>query len=655
MFQKEIFNLSDPFNYDNDYNYAKLKPMEFWDEVAKKYVHWNKIYDKVYSGNEMYPDWFTGGKLNTCYNVLDIQAKNPLKRDQNALIYECPYLKKTIILTYYQLYEKVCEFSRVLLNLNICKDDNVLIYMPNIIESPIAMLSCARIGATHCVLFDGYSVKSLIDRIETITPKLIITSNYGILNDEIIEFTPNLIKAIELSKYKPNSVITLFRKDSIKGSGSKIIENIPTIPNTLNWEEEINKIKENKQTPYYEYVSVESSHPLYILYTSGTTGNSKAVVRSNGSHMVGIKYQNSSLLSNYQTQTTFSHTSIGWLSFHNFLYGILSFGHIFVMFEGGVVKPKHMTEDIWEIIEKHKVNYTLALAKTIRYLIKSDKDARIIHSKYNLSNLKAIWTGGEVIEESISDYIINFLKVQSLRAYGQTETGFVFFYCYNNDNYNIPHNTSGLPLPSSKPSILSENGLELGVNEIGEIAFKLPLAPGFTTTFYKNEEKFKELFKKFPGYYNPGDLGFKDKNGFYGIVSRADDQIKIGGNKIQLNAIETSILKHPLILECCSIGIYNPDCYNVPIGLLVLKQEIKNNNDLLKLKTEINSIISKDIDSLAHLRKTIIVPQLPKTKSGKIPRQIISKFLNETNYQLPDNVCDVEMFYEIKNLYIKVQ
>ncbi|KAK5575340.1 hypothetical protein RB653_010598 [Dictyostelium firmibasis] len=655
MFEKKIFNLSDPFNYENDFNYSKLKPIEFWDEVAKKYVHWDKMYDKVYSGNEMYPDWFNGGKLNTCYNLLDINVNNSLKRDQDALIYECPYLKKTIKLTYYQLYEKVCEFSRVLLNLNICKDDNVIIYMPNIIESPIAMLSCARIGATHCVLFDGYSVKSLIDRIETITPKLIITSNYGILNDEIIEFTPNLIKAIELSNYKPNNVITLFRKDSTKESNLKIIKNIPTIPNTLNWEEEINKIKENKQTPYYEYIPVDSNHPLYIIYSSGTTGNSKAMVRSNGSHMVATKYLKSTDPPKDQTQTIFIQTSNGWVSFHNNLYGSLSFGHIFVMLEGGVIKPKHMTQDIWEIIEKHRVTYTMAIPKTIRYLIKSDKDASIIHSKYNLSNLKAIWVGGEVIEESISIYIKNMLKVQSLRLYGQTETGVAYFYCFSDKNFNIPHKTSGLPFPSLKPSILSENGLELGDNEIGELVFKLPLPPSFTTTFYKNEEKFNQLFTKFPGYYNPGDLGFKDENGHYGVVSRADDQIKIGRIKIHLNTIETSILKHPLVLECCSIGIYSQEFSNVAIGLLVLKQEIIHSNDLLKLQTEINSIISQDIDPLAQLRKTIIVPQLPKTKSGKIPRQIISKFLKETNYQLPDNVCDVEIFYEIKNLYIKVQ
>ncbi|KAM9957456.1 hypothetical protein ACTFIR_009561 [Dictyostelium discoideum] len=284
-----MFKLSDPFDYENDYNYSQINPISFWDEVAKKYVHWDKMYDKVYSGDEMYPDWFKGGELNTCYNLIDIHIKNPLKRNQNALIYECPYLKKTIKLTYYQLYEKVCEFSRVLLNLNISKNDNVLIYMANTVEPLIAILSCARIGATHCILFDGYPVKSLIDRIETITPKLIITSNYGIFNDEIITFTLKLKEAIQLSTFKPSHIITHFRNDE-DNEFNEIIETIEIIPNTLEWDKEIQKFKDNNQSPFYEYAPVESSHPLSIHYTSGTTGNAKAVVRGNGGNLVGVVY-----------------------------------------------------------------------------------------------------------------------------------------------------------------------------------------------------------------------------------------------------------------------------------------------------------------------------------------------------------------------------
>ncbi|KAM9997439.1 hypothetical protein ACTFIZ_010945 [Dictyostelium cf. discoideum] len=645
------------FKYENDIDFAN-KQIEFWDEVAKDLVEWDKMYDKVYSGDEMYPDWFKGGELNTCYNVLDKQVQNPLKRDQVALIYECPYLKKTVKLTYYQIYEKVCEFSRVLLNLNISKNDNVLIYMANTLEPLIAMLSCARIGATHCVLFDGYSVKSLTDRIETITPKLIITSNYGIFNDEIITFTPNLKDAIELSIFKPNNVITLFRNDITSESDLKKVNDIPMIPNTLNWYDEIKKFKENNQSPFYEYVPVESGHPLYILYTSGTTGNSKAVVRTNGSHLVGIKYQTIIKKGNSKV---FSQTNIGWISFHNLLYGLLSLGNTLVMFEGGVTKPKHMEDDIWEIIERNKVSCASIMAKTIRYLIKVDPDCKNLHSKYDLSNLKQILVGGEPIEESISNYIEEKLKVQSIRVYGQTETGVSYFYCFDYKNLKIPINTCGFSFPSLKAMVFSDDGKELPLHEIGAIVFKLPMPPSFATTFYKNDEKFKQLFTKFPGYYDTGDLGFKDENDCYGIVSRSDDQIKISGNKVQLNKIETSILKHPLVLECCSIGIYNPDCYTVPIGILVLKQQQQQEDqsiqqiDLNKLQSEINIIISNDIENLAILRKIFIVPQLPKTKSGKIQRQIISKYLNDINYQLPDNVCDVETFYKIKDLYKNVK
>ncbi|KAM9986212.1 hypothetical protein ACTFIY_010646 [Dictyostelium cf. discoideum] len=225
-----MYKLSDQFNYENDSNYANNKPNEFWDEVAKKYI---------FCGDEIYPDWFQCGKLNSCYNVLDIHVNNPLKRDQVAIIYECPYLNKTIELTYYQLFEKVCEFSRVLLNLNITKDDNVLIYMANTLEPIIAMLSCARIGATHCVIYDNYGVNTLVDRIETITPKLILSSNFTIINDTVVEFTSNLKNAIEKSKFKPNHVITDFRS------------------NDRNFKEsDLNSFKK----PFYEYVPVDSNH-----------------------------------------------------------------------------------------------------------------------------------------------------------------------------------------------------------------------------------------------------------------------------------------------------------------------------------------------------------------------------------------------------------
>ncbi|KAM9971955.1 hypothetical protein ACTFIW_011945 [Dictyostelium discoideum] len=649
-----MFKLSDPFNYLNDINFAQCFPEDFWDEVAKKHVFWDKMYDKVYSGDEIYPDWFRGGELNTCYNVLDIHIKNPLKRDQDALIYECPYLKKTIKLTYYQLYEKVCEFSRVLLNLNVSKNDNVLIYMANTLEPLIAMLSCARIGATHCVLFDGYSVKSLIDRIETITPKLIITTNYGIFNDEIINFIPNLKEAIELSTFKPNNVITLFRNDITSESDLKKVNEIPTIPNTLNWYDEIKKLKENNQSPFYEYVPVESSHTLYIIYSSGTTGNAKAVVRSNGPHLVCLNYHDHYISQNNESMTALTISNVGWVSFHGIFYGILSSGFSLVLYEGGIIKNKHMEVDFWEVLERHKVTHSHSFVKTIRYLIKTDPEGTIVRSKYDLSNLKEIWIGGEPIEESIPEYIEQKLKKISKTSYGQTEIGISYLICY--DHRRFPYYATGIPSIFIKPSIFSDDCKELGVNEIGEIAFKLPMPPSFATTFYKNDEKFKQLFSKFPGYYNPGDLGYKDENGFYTIVSRSDDQIKIGSDKVQLNTIEKSILKHPSVLECCSIGIYNPDCFSVPIGLLVLKQRQDQSTlpiDLNKLQSEINNIITQDIASLAVLRKIVIVNQLPKTKAGKIPRPIISKFLNDSNFQFPDNVNDIEIFYEIKKLYMK--
>ncbi|KAN0053059.1 hypothetical protein ACTA71_012541 [Dictyostelium dimigraforme] len=644
-----MYTLSQPFSYENDYNYSKNADLiSFWDEVATKYVHWDKKYDQVYSGNEMYPDWFKGGQLNSCYNLLDIQVNNPIKRNEIALIYECPFLKKTVKLTYYQLYEKVCEFSRVILNLNITKNDKVLIYMANTVEAPIAMLSCARIGATYCVLFDD-TIKSLMDNIETIKPKLMISSNFGVRLDETFNFVPNLKKALELSTFKPNHVITHYRNEILPNSSSISNE---TIENSLNWDEEINKIKLNDQKPFYDYIPVDSNHPMYLIYTSGTTGNSKGVVRGNGCGLVGLLYNwncLSSKVNDDENVVFFSTASVGWVSFHMFFNACLSKGNTFVMFEGGILKSNNIGDDIWATIEKHNVNMYLISPILMRYVEKMDPNAHRLHSKYNISCLKQIWIGGDVVEKSLYDFIETKLNAEPIGVYGQTEAGCAYIYQYS--NINKTYDTVGLPSPFVKPSILSDDGKELPVNQVGEIAFKLPLPPGFALTFYKNDEQYKKLFSRFPGYYNSGDLGYKDENGYYGIVSRADDEIKINGRIIQLNTIESSILKHPNVIECCSIGIKDYDCYDALIGILVLK----NDNSILdsnQLKNEINIIIKTDNEICNELKQIIIVNQLPKTKSGKIQRQILSKFFNDDSFKLPDNIENIQLFNFIKNLFI---
>ncbi|KAM9984372.1 hypothetical protein ACTFIZ_004074 [Dictyostelium cf. discoideum] len=623
-----MYILSDPFNYENDSNYSNNQPNEFWDEIAKKYIYWDKIYDKVYSGDEINPDWFQGGKLNSCYNVLDINVKNPLKRDQIAIIYDCPYLNKTIELSYFQLFEKVCEFSRVLLNLNITKHDNVLIYMATTLEPIIAMLSCARIGATHCVIYDNYGVNTLVDRIETITPKLILSSSFTIINDKIVELTSNLKNAIEKSNFKPSNILIHFRENDINYNEFDFIESIKPVPNSLNWDTEINKIKENQQKPFYDYVSVDSNHPLYIIYTSGTTG----------------KPQNQfAMIINDIILRFLAHHRVGGLTFHSFLYGFLSFGQTLVICEAG--------RNLWNTLEKHKVTMSFVWPKLMRHLIKTDPNAENLHSNFNLSNLRSLLVGDEVIEEPISDYIENKIKVKCSRGYGQSEIGITMIFSYR--HINPPYYSCGIPSIFIKPVILSTDGKELDENEIGELSFKLPMPPSFATTFYKNHEQFKQLFSKYKGYYNSGDLAYKDKNGFFSVVSRLEDQVILNdGKSIILNNIENSILKHPLILECCVIAF---EKLNQVIALLVLKNATDHDHhteiDMNQLKNEINLIFSNDNNpTITFLSKIVIVPDLPLSMGGKITRSIISNYLNNPNYQLPENVGDLNLFYKIKNL-----
>ncbi|KAM9957457.1 hypothetical protein ACTFIR_009562 [Dictyostelium discoideum] len=321
------------------------------------------------------------------------------------------------------------------------------------------------------------------------------------------------------------------------------------------------------------------------------------------------------------------------------------------MFEGGIMKPIHYEDYLWATIEKHKINIILTLPKTIRYLIKNDPEATNINSKYDISRLVSVWVAGEAIEQSIPEYIERKLKCCSGNVYGQTENGLMALFNYKRTMNSNQYHTLINPTPFLKPSIFSEDGFELPENQVGEIVFKLPMPPSFATAFYKNELHYKTIFNKFQGYYNSGDLGFKKEIDYYCIVSRADDQIRVGSFKVHLNQIDASILKHQLVSECCSIGVYHQDLRNIPIGLLILNQQL-DNSSLIDLKNQINKIIKNDMDFYSELTKIIIVPQLPKTKSGKIPRSIISKFLNDPNYQL-HNACDHEIFYLIKELYVE--
>ncbi|EGC31650.1 hypothetical protein DICPUDRAFT_92742 [Dictyostelium purpureum] len=634
------YKISKPFDYRNDCMYANEEPLSFWNDLAKK-VHWDKEYDQLYSGDELKPDWFKGGMLNTCYNVLDRNIKDPEQRERYALIYECPYLKQSVKIKYIELYEKVCKLSGALVSLGVTQNDAVIIYMPTGIEGYVSMLSCARIGATHSVVYGGHNEYNLTDRIDNCFPKVIILSNYGFSNNEIVPYTPNIIKALELSTFKPNHLITFNRNDHFD---KEFISSIPKVPGSLDMDELLNNSK-----PFYGYIPVESSHPLYVIYTSGTSGKPKGIVRDNASHLVSNLYY-FNILCPGERPIIFSPSNIGWVSGHCCLYNTLGLGGTFNMFEGITTLSNHEIE-FWEIIEKYSVKYLFLSPSAIRTIMKYDPEAKSI-KKHDISSLESIWVGGEVSYEPGLNYIRNIVGKRIYNIMGQTEASIPLIMSFHG---NQKENKIGIAPPYINLNILSENGEELKDNEIGELVIKLPLPPGFATTLYNDEKGFyNNYFSTYKGYYNTGDLATRDEDGYYNIVSRADDVITVSTFKIKSTSVENSILKHPKIVSCSCIGIPDEIKGEVPIAFVVLKDDYKIDIfDFQMFKDEINKLVVEKNGYYATLQKLIIVNKLPTTRSGKNTKSVLKKIININDFIIPLSVEEPEIFNEILTIYKK--
>ncbi|EGC30406.1 hypothetical protein DICPUDRAFT_83657 [Dictyostelium purpureum] len=583
--------LSDPFNYENDIKYSKNSSVSFWNDVATKYVHWDKMYENVYEEIIDKEVWFNGGMLNTCYNALDVHLNDEELREEIALVHVCASKGLQYEISYKDLHHKVCVFSRALKNLGIVKGDTVVIYMHNSIELVIAMLACARLGAIHSVVFGGYLSNSLADRIDHCKPKILIISNYGFVIDKVHQYIPLVKKAIELTKHKPSSVIVFNRKDI-----QDVIEDNTSIENSLDWDNLIKNLE-----PLYEYVQVESTHPLYILYTSGTTGEPKGIVRETGGHAVAINYAIRNCYGLKKKDCFFTTANIGWVSGHSFVvYGCLFSGVKSIILED-------ITSDLykhyWEIISRFKVNSSATVPAIIRLMKNNDPNGDII-SKLNVSFHKNIYLGGDKSHPTIINYINNILKQSVTDEYWQTESGWGML-MYPSKQLAYRDCSVGKPMPSYNITIVNSNGEEVKSNEIGEIVVKKPLPPCFITTLYRNEELYKKKYKSEKhGYYKTGDNGYFDDDGYFYITSRVDNSLSICGSMIREDSIENSINKHSMVNECSVIGVEDPVKGQVPLAFIVKnKSNCDMNNEMFE--KEINKLITEDLTVIAVIKSIV--------------------------------------------------
>ncbi|KAN0037863.1 hypothetical protein ACTA71_000034 [Dictyostelium dimigraforme] len=638
------YSLSEPFNYENDMEFSKYNQTDFYNQIAKKYIKWDRKYDEVNSGDNTNPEWFRNGMVNACYNCLDVHLENSTRKNQVAIIHECPIRGVAIELTYLELWEKVCVMSRALKNLGLGKGDGILIFMPSYIETAIAILSCVRIGAIHCVVVSSFSHQSLAARIDSFKPNLLITSSCSIKNGEYIYFTQTVNDALKQSTHSVQHIIVHNRKDIID-SPNYNNGDVFKIPNSLDWDNLIVDLE-----PLTQHTPVESNHPILYAYTSGTTGNPKCLIIETSSLLVQTSYLMHRVHGVNPGDMFFSTSDIGWLFSQNIsLYGSLLIGATTIFYEGDPTTPS--ANIIYRIVEKYSVNNLFTVPTEVRLIRKSDPTGESI-SKLNLSSLKFILVVGERLDKPTADYLSKVTGKFLVDCYGSSEANCTFI---TNIPYSVPFrsNSAGKVTPGFKINLMKDNGeIITNPNEIGEIVVKLPLSPGFSTSIYNNPILNAGYLRKYPGYFSTSDLAYFDKDGYYYIVSRTDDVSKVAADYVFCGLIEETIQRHPSILDCIVVGV-NDDLYGERvIAVVILKNPMDietNQNELQSLLEELNKNIFEEINEISKIKFLIPLKEVPRTKSGKKIRNIIGKIFNEQDYIPPPTISNLEVLKSIEN------
>ena len=619
-------------SYKENYENWKKNPTAFWKKKADN-IYWNKK-PKIILDNSNPPfwSWFPEGELNTCYNCLDIHIANG-KGDVNALIYDSPVTNTKITYTYKELLNKTEKIAGALRDHGVVKGDRVLIYMPMIPEAVASMLACARLGAIHVVVFGGFAPNELATRIDDSKPKIIIAGSCGIEPGRIVEYKPMLDKAIELAKYKVKTCF-IFQRDIceaqlIKGRDFNLqllIDN------------------SNRAKP----VSVKSSDPLYILYTSGTTGDPKGMVRENGGHAVALKNSMNMVYGLKPGEVFWAASDIGWVVGHSYIvYAPLLNGCTSILYEG---KPTGTPDSgaFWRVISEHNVSAMFTAPTALRAIKRDDPNGKEI-KKYDLKNFRMQFLAGERADPTTIKWAEKHLNVPIIDHWWQTETGWAIAGNFAGLGlFDIKPGSTGKASPGFNVQCLDENGKIKPVGEIGALAIKLPLPPSCSSTLWQDKERYKKAYlEDFDGWYSSADAGYIDKEGYIWVMSRTDDIINCAGHRLSTGAMEEVLSKHKDIAECAVVGILDELKGQIPMGFIVINSGTAKPNKTIIQET-IN-MIRNEIGPVASFRKVIIVNRLPKTRSGKILRSTISSIVDKKPYKIPATIDDEAILDEIKD------
>ncbi len=616
--------------YHNEYNASLTDKEAFWAKQADA-ISWTKKPTQILTEADYGSHrWFADGELNTCYLALDYHVENG-RGEQVALYYDSPGTDTKRAISYRELLVDVKRYAGALKAQGIEKGDRVVIYMPMVPEAAVAMLACARIGAIHSVVFGGFAPNELAIRIDDAEPKMVITASCGIEFDRVIEYKPLVDQAFELSAHKPDHCVVLQRP---------MAKAAMTAGRDLDWQAFQEGVSDA------DCVSVESTHPLYILYTSGTTGKPKGIVRDHGSHAVALMYALRNIYGMQAGDVWWGASDIGWVVGHSFIvYGPLMGGCSAVFYEGKPIRSPDAGA-FWRVIEEYKVNSMFAAPTAFRAIRKEDPEAAL-SKDYDLSSLRWLFVAGEKLDSSTYSWLDQILGVPVIDHWWQTETGWPMTApLMGVEPVPTRLGSTCVPVPGYDIQVVDHEGNELAADEHGNIVARLPMPPGVAQTIWQNPQRFQESYlTAFPGYYHTGDGGFKDKDGYVYITGRTDDVINVSGHRLSTGEMEEVIAKNPAVAECAVIAAADEMKGHVPVGLVVLKQGVEIED--ADLEKELVAMVRAEVGPLACFRKAVVVQRLPKTRSGKILRAILRKIADSEQFAMPSTIDDESILPEI--------
>jgi len=618
-------------NYKEIY-YSSIKNKEdFWQNISEDIFWYHKPRKILNTDNPPFYKWFEDGVTNTCYNALDFHIDKGLG-EKLALIWDSPITSSKEKFTYNQLKEKVELFAGALKNQGVVKGDRIIIYMPMIPEAVIAMLACGRIGAIHSVVFGGFASTELANRIDDSKAKIIISASCGYEPGRTVEYKPLINKAIEIAKYKPERCIIFQRKNFKINLDSKL---------DIDWEDALKNAKPA------ECEQMRGSDYAYILYTSGTTGLPKGIVRDIAGHIVALKWTMKNVYNINQEDVWWSASDIGWIVGHSYIvYAPLFYGCTTILYEGKPVGTPDAGE-FWRVVSEHKVKSLFTAPTAIRAIKKEDPNGEFF-KKYDLSNFKYLYLAGERADPDTIKWSEKLLKVPVLDHWWQTETSWaISANCTGIESFPTKYGSAFKPVPGYDIKILNSEGKELEPGKMGDIVIKLPLPPGTFPTLWKADERYRENYmSNYSGYYQTYDAGHIDEDGYVWIMSRTDDIINVAGHRLSTGSIEEVLSEHKDVAECAVIGIADKLKGQIPIGLLALKTGVtKDKKDIV---SECIAMIREKVGPVASFKLAIVVKRLPKTRSGKVLRGTVRKIADNEPYKVPATIDDPTILDEIK-------